>query len=101
MQAVVNRYLQEGELTPRGVLRRVWDDTTRSVDLTWDSPVYEQFFDAVRSVNAGLQSDKKVHVVLADAPIDWTRVKQKEDLAPFIELRAKTLADGVNGVMTK
>src|SRR5438132_3066032 len=41
MQPVVDRYLLEGELVPRGVLRRVWDDTTRSVDLTWDSPVYE------------------------------------------------------------
>jgi hypothetical protein len=101
MQPVVDRYLLEGELVPRGVLRRVWDDTTRSVDLTWDSPVYEQFFDTVRSVNAGLPRDKKIHVVVADAPIDWSGVKQKDDLAPFLELRAKTLADSVNAIIAK
>ena len=47
MQMVLDRYLLEGELVPRDLLRRVWDDTTRSVDLTWGSPVYERFFDAV------------------------------------------------------
>lgn len=101
MQPVLNRYLLEGELVPRRVLRRVWDDTTRAVDLTWDSPVYEQFFDAIRSVNAGLPSEKRVHVILADAPIEWTAVKQKEDLERFAELRSKTLADSVNAVIAR
>jgi len=101
MQPVVDRYLLEGELPPRGVLRRVWDDTTRSVDLTWDSPVYERFFDAIRSLNAGLPGGKKIHVVLADAPVDWTAVRRKDDLAPFIELRSRTLADTINAGMAR
>lgn len=101
MQPVVDRYLLERELVPRGVLRRVWEDTTRSVDLTWDSPVYEQLFDVVRSINATLPRDKRVHVVVADAPIDWTGIKQNDDLAPILELRAKTLADSVNALMAR
>jgi hypothetical protein len=101
LQSELDRYLLEGELLPRGVLRRVWDETTRAIDLTWDSPVYERFFDAVRSVNAGLSSDKRIHVVLADAPIDWTAVRQKGDLAQFVALRAKTLADSVNSILAK
>jgi hypothetical protein len=101
MQPVMDRYLLEGELIPRGVLRRVWDDTTRSLDLTWDSPVYERFFDAVRSVNAGLPSEKRIHVVLADAPIDWTAVKLKEDLERFVALRARTLAASVNSIIAR
>lgn len=63
--------------------------------------MYEQFFDVVRSVNVGLPRDKRVHVVVADAPIDWTAVKQKDDLLPFLEPRAKTLADIVNAIIAK
>ena len=101
MQIVLDRYLLEGELVPRGLLRRVWDDTTRSVDLTWDSPVYERFFDAVRSVNTGLARAKRIRVVLADAPVDWTAVKSRDDLRPFEEQRNKALAYAVNAAIAR
>lgn len=101
MQMVLDRYLLEGEMVPRGLLRRVWDDTTRSVDLTWDSPVYERFFDAVRSVNTGLARAKRIRVVLADAPIDWTAVKSRDDLRSFEEQRSKTLANAVNAAIAR
>ncbi|MDQ6733539.1 MAG: ChaN family lipoprotein, partial [Nitrospirota bacterium] len=101
MQSTLDRYLLEGELVPQRLLRRVWDDTTRSVDLTWNSPVYEQFFDAVRSVNNGLAWAKRIRVVLADAPIDWTAVKTKKDLSRFEQQRSRTLADAVNAGIAK
>ncbi len=101
LQPVLDRYLLDGELIPRGLLRRVWDDTTRSVELTWDSPVYEQFFDAVRSVNANLPRDKRIHVSLADSPIDWAVLQKKEELVSWVERRSKTLADSVNAALAQ
>lgn len=96
LQPVVDRYLMDGEMTPRTLLRHVWDDTTRSVDLTWDSPVYEQFFDAVRSANSGLPRDKRLRVVLADSPVDWTSLKHPANLYPFLDSRSQVLASKVN-----
>ena len=99
LQPLVDRYLIDGEITPRTLLRHIWDDTTRSVDLTWDSPVYEQFFDAVRSANSGLSRDKRLRVVLADSPIDWNSVKHLADLGPFLDSRSQVLATKINASM--
>ena len=101
LQPLLDRYLLDSELVPRGLLRRVWDDTTRSVELTWDSPVYEQFFDAVRTVNVNLPRDKRIHVSLADSPIDWVILQKKEDLVSWVKRRSTTLADRVNSALAQ
>jgi hypothetical protein len=49
-------------------LRRVWQDTTQPG--AWDSPVYEEFIVAVRSINTGLPSAKCLRI-LAYYPFDW------------------------------
>lgn len=78
LQSVLDRYLLEGELMPNSVLRHVWDDTTESPDLTWDSPLYAEFFDAIRAVNLGLQKEQRLRVTLADAPISWRKIQTKQ-----------------------
>lgn len=63
-QAVLDRYLMDGELMPSSVLRHVWDDTTESPDLTWDSPLYAEFFDTIRAMNLRLRRERRLRVVL-------------------------------------
>src|SRR5258705_13981474 len=46
-QSVVDDFVSGGQVSPRD-LRRVWRETVNI--LVWDSPLYEQFFMAVRRV---------------------------------------------------
>lgn len=78
-QQLVDRYLLDGELVSHSRLRRVWDDTTESPNLSWDSPVYAEFFDTIHTINLGLPRDQRVRVILADAPVSWRRIHSKEE----------------------
>jgi uncharacterized protein (TIGR03435 family) len=101
-QPLIDRYVLDGELTPRDTLRHVWDDTTESPFLTWDSPVYEEFFDAVRAVNMSLEKDKRIHVILADAPIVWRTIQNREQLLGYTGLkREQALAAKIGEVLSK
>jgi hypothetical protein len=78
-QQVVDRYVLDGELVSRSLLRRVWDDTTESPNLTWDSPVYAEFFDTIHAVNLSLPKEQKVRVILADAPVSWRNIHSRQE----------------------
>ena len=73
-------------------LRRVWMDTTQP-DAIWDSPIYEEFFRAVREVNTRLPRERRLRVLLGDPPIDWDAVKTREDLDRFAMRRDEHAAD--------
>jgi hypothetical protein len=92
LQSVLDRYLLEGELMPNSVLRHVWDDTTESPGLTWDSPLYAEFFDAVRTVNLGLPKEQRLRVTLGDAPISWRKIQTKEQ---WLTLRGQPREDAL------
>ena len=77
-QAVMDRYIR-GESVPRQELRRAWEDTTNP-GTNWDKPMYEEFFTAVRDVNAKLPNEKKLRVLLGDPPIAWEFVRKRSDL---------------------
>ncbi len=77
LQSLVDRYVTDGEAIPFGELRHVWDDTTESPSLTWDSAVYARFFDAVRAVNSSLATERRLRVIVADAPIDWKAITSR------------------------
>ncbi len=68
-QAALDRFVY-GEEVPSAELRKVWQDTTQPG--TWDSPVYEAFILAVRSVNASLPSGRRLRVLAGDLPMDWS-----------------------------
>jgi uncharacterized protein (TIGR03435 family) len=101
-QPLVDRYVLEGELTPREVLRHVWDDTTESPFLTWDSPVYAEFFDALRAINLNLPKDKRIHLILADAPISWRKIESRQQ---WLDLRGaareQALASRIGEILSK
>ncbi len=63
----------------------MWRDTTQVA--AWDAPVYAEFFAAVREVNQKLPPLRRLHVIAGDAPIDWDKVKTKQDIEPFLARR--------------
>ena len=102
LQPLIDRYVLDGELVPESVLRHVWDDTTESPNLTWDSPVYAQFFDAVRAANLAAPKEKRIRVVLGDAPILWRKVQTTEQWLAFTgQAREQALAERLNEVLNK
>ena len=68
-QAVIDRFVQ-GQRVPYEELRKVWQDTTQR-GTVWDRPIYEEFYRAVRDVNAALPLERRVRVLLGDPPMDW------------------------------
>jgi hypothetical protein len=90
-QDVIDRFAG-GDDVPDGILRRVWQDTTIPHTI-WDRPIYEQFFRAVRALNATLPRDRRLRVLLGDPPIDWDAVRTLEDLQSARAGRSKHPAD--------
>src|SRR5207302_5537757 len=77
-QDIVDRFVS-GEDVPYASLRGVWQNTTQ-IEYEWDLPIYEDFFRAVRAVNASLPRSRQLRVLLGDPPIDWGKVHTLEDL---------------------
>ena len=69
-QDLLDRFVA-GDDVPPAELPNLWRDTTQPG--AWDSPVYEEFFHAVRLANAGLPPARRLRVLAADPPLDWTR----------------------------
>jgi hypothetical protein len=68
-QDVMDRFVR-GENVPSNSLRQVWQNTTLRGS-GWDVPIYEEFFRAVRAVNATLPGERQLRVLLGDPPVDW------------------------------
>jgi hypothetical protein len=65
-----------------------------SVPLTWNTPVYRAVYDTVREINRARLCPHPVRLVLADGPLDWSKVKTAKDLEPFAD-RDTAMADTV------
>ena len=78
-QSIIDRFLG-GEDLRSAELRQVWQNTTQ-VEWEWDLPIYEEFFRTVRAVNASLSPARRLRVILADPPIDWTQVRSMGTVA--------------------
>jgi hypothetical protein len=61
-QSTLDRYIR-GENVSRAQLERVWKTTSNGV---WDSPIYADFFTAVREVNSKLPVDARIRVFGGD-----------------------------------
>jgi hypothetical protein len=66
-QSTLDRYIR-GENIPPGQLAQVWKTTTQAANGNdiWDSPIYPDFFAAVRDVNSKLPADKQIRVFGGD-----------------------------------
>jgi uncharacterized iron-regulated protein len=65
-QRTLDHYIQ-GEDVPLAELQQVWKTTTQTNGV-WDSPVYADFFTAVREVNQKLPVNARVRVLAGDPP---------------------------------
>jgi hypothetical protein len=64
-QSTLDRYIR-GENVSKAQLEQVWKTTTQASNGVWDSPIYMEFFAAVREVNSKLQADSQIRVLGAD-----------------------------------
>lgn len=70
-QERMDRFVR-GESVSDDSLREIWQNTTVP-NYGWDRPIYEEFFRAVRAVNAS-RPTQQLRVLLGDPPIDWDTV---------------------------
>ena len=81
-QGTLDRYLS-GEDIPYEQLRKVWSDTVGWIP-TVTALGYMNFYAQVREVNLGLPPEQRIHVWLGDPPVDWSKIRSKNDLSQVI-----------------
>jgi len=64
-QVTLDRYIR-GETISKAQLDQVWRTTTQAPNGVWDSPIYMEFFAAVREVNSKLPADSQIRVLGGD-----------------------------------
>jgi Haem-binding uptake, Tiki superfamily, ChaN len=64
-QSTLDRYIR-GENVSTAQLAQVWKTTTQAANGIWDSPIYADFFAAVRDVNSKLPADSQIRVFGGD-----------------------------------
>lgn len=98
-QSTIDQYIA-GEFVAIEELRKVWEDTAQA-NPVWDTPIYEEFFRAVRELNMSAPDDRRLRVVLGDVPFDWSAVRtladynrqpQRNDAASAAIIRREVLA---------
>jgi len=82
-QDVMDRYIR-GEPVANNELRLAWQDTTVA-DGPWDVPMYEEFFTAIRTLNASLPAERKLRVLLGD-------ISSRRDAFPVELIQREVLA---------
>jgi hypothetical protein len=81
-QDLLDRYVLELEEIPAERLSAIWFDTDGPT--LWTTlPQVRRFLERLRQVNAGLPPAKRIRLVGGNEGIDWSRVKDVDDLAPY------------------
>jgi hypothetical protein len=75
-QDSIDRYVA-GEAEPKDRVSRAWRNTGFSPLAPWDAPVYERFFDVVREVNQSRPPGRRLRVIAADPPVDWSTTREE------------------------
>lgn len=81
-QDILDRFILHGAAMSREDLAPVWRDASGAE--VWESPIYEQFLRAVRTVNLGLPPEQRLRVLGGDSRIDWSRITKAEELVPLV-----------------
>lgn len=84
-QNVIDQFVR-GEDVPYESLRMVWQDITMGNGAA-DLPINEDFFRAVRALNASLPREHQLRVLLGEPPIDWENVHTREDHRKWLAMR--------------
>jgi len=89
-QEMMDRYI-DGQDVAASELRHAWQDTTQHA--VWDVPIFEEFLRTIRQVNQSLPESRRLRVLLADPPIDWSAVKAAPDHFKWLRARDTHAAD--------
>jgi hypothetical protein len=82
LQSLADTYASGGNVSETQ-LQSLWRET--AVPLTWNSPVYEQFYETVRDINQQHLCTHSIRILLADPPLDWSKIKTAKDYEPFTD----------------
>jgi hypothetical protein len=91
-QKSVDRYIT-GENIPIEQVRKAWRNVIGAVGPP--SPVYEHFYNAVRDANMKRRGKHQIRILLGDPYGDWERIKDAEDLGPYLAHRDEWYAQVV------
>lgn len=80
-QKSVDRY-ESGEDVPLEQVQKAWRNVAGVIGPP--SPVYASFYQAVRESNLKRRGKHQMRVVCGDPYIDWEKVKNREDIAPYL-----------------
>jgi hypothetical protein len=80
LQKLADDYASGGDVSD-AQLQSLWRETV--VPLTWNSPVYRRFYETIRDLNARHLCKHPLRIVLADPPLDWSKIRTAKDYAPF------------------
>jgi hypothetical protein len=83
-QKSVDRYVSREDV-PFEQVQKAWGNMAGSVGPP--SPVYGSLYQTVRETNIRRKGKHQMRVVCGDPYIDWDRVKDREDIAPFLDNR--------------
>src|SRR3954449_586974 len=88
-QSIADDYV-DGGVVRKSHLQRVWRDTTQRPLAAGDVPVLFRLLSLARAIN--LCTSRSLRVLLADPPIDWSRIQSRADLDPFMLQRNESWA---------
>ena len=88
-QALMDAYVRGADV-PRAELRKAWQDTTNPGPV-WDTPIYEEFYRAVRDVNASLPDERKLRVLLGEPAVDWTATTTHRAVVDLVGRRGEVV----------
>jgi hypothetical protein len=80
-QKSVDRYVS-GEDVPIEQVQRAWRNLVGAIGPP--SPVYASLYQAVRETNLKRKGKHQMRIVCGDPYIDWEKVKDREDIAPYL-----------------
>ena len=80
-QKSVDRYVS-GEDVPLEQVQKAWRNVVGVIGPP--SPVYASLYQAVRETNLKRRGKHQMRIVCGDPYIDWEKVKDREDIAPYL-----------------
>jgi hypothetical protein len=91
-QRLLDRYVASDSVLVDS-LRLVWRNSIGNLNGIFDSPIYEDFVTAVRAVNRALPERRRLRLLACDPPIEWDRVRVRQDVGRFANSRDEFCAN--------
>ena len=98
-QSLLDRFVLDGAVMSRDEIAPVWRDASGAE--VWESPIYEEFLQAIREVNLKLPRDRRVRVIGGDTAIDWTPIRRQEDLVPLLKAGLRNRGGNIRRIIAE